>query len=36
MQAAKLSQKNRTEFYKLLHKHDLDPAAFKQAQDLPA
>lgn len=28
-QAARLSQKNRTEFYKLLNKHDLVPASFK-------
>jgi two-component system response regulator GlrR len=31
--AARLSLKNRTEFYKLLHKHELDPAAFKPGQD---
>jgi len=30
-QAARLAQKNRTEFYKLLHKHALEPALFKQA-----
>jgi two-component system response regulator GlrR len=29
-QAAKLAQRNRTEFYKLLQRHDLDPALFKQ------
>lgn len=34
--AARLSLKNRTEFYKLLHKHELDPAAFKHAQDSSA
>jgi two-component system response regulator GlrR len=28
-QAAKLAQRNRTEFYKLLQRHTLDPAAFK-------
>jgi two-component system, NtrC family, response regulator GlrR len=31
--AARLSLKNRTEFYKLLRKHALDPAAFKPSQD---
>jgi two-component system response regulator GlrR len=31
--AARLSLKNRTEFYKLLHKYELDPAAFKHTQD---
>ena len=30
-QAAKLAQRNRTEFYKLLQRHSLDPAAFKSA-----
>jgi two-component system response regulator GlrR len=34
--AARLSLKNRTEFYKLLHKHELDPAAFKHPQDSSA
>lgn len=28
-QAAKLAQRNRTEFYKLLQRHELDPALFK-------
>ncbi|NOT17615.1 MAG: sigma 54-interacting transcriptional regulator [Sulfuriferula sp.] len=28
-QAAKLAQRNRTEFYKLLQRHSLDPAVFK-------
>jgi len=28
-QAAKLAQRNRTEFYKLLQRHSLDPASFK-------
>ncbi|MBI2226056.1 MAG: sigma 54-interacting transcriptional regulator [Betaproteobacteria bacterium] len=28
-QAAKLAQRNRTEFYKLLQRHELDPAIFK-------
>lgn len=28
-QAARLAQRNRTEFYKLLAKHELDPARFK-------
>lgn len=31
-QAARLAQRNRTEFYKLLHRHDLDPTLFKQAE----
>jgi len=30
-QAAKLAQRNRTEFYKLLQRHALDPASFKAA-----
>jgi len=30
-QAARLAQRNRTEFYKLLHRHQLDPALFKQS-----
>lgn len=29
-QAAKLAQRNRTEFYKLLQRHQIDPALFKQ------
>jgi two-component system response regulator GlrR len=28
-QAARLAGRNRTEFYKLLHRHSLDPAQFK-------
>ena len=28
-QAVKLAQRNRTEFYKLLQRHALDPSAFK-------
>ena len=28
-QAARLAQRNRTEFYKLLHRHQIDPALFK-------
>lgn len=32
-QAAKLAQRNRTEFYKLLQRHGLDPAVFKQVID---
>lgn len=28
-QAARLARRNRTEFYKLLHRHQLDPGAFK-------
>ena len=31
-QAAKLAQRNRTEFYKLLQRHELDPALFKSSQ----
>lgn len=30
-QAARIAQRNRTEFYKLLARHELDPAAFKTA-----
>ncbi len=30
-QAARLASRNRTEFYKLLHRHDLDPGQFKGA-----
>jgi len=30
--AAKIARRNRTEFYKLLHKHHLDPAQFKAAR----
>ncbi len=30
-QAARLAKRNRTEFYKLLHRHHLDPALFKQS-----
>jgi two-component system response regulator GlrR len=29
--AARLAKRNRTEFYKLLHRHSLDPALFKSA-----
>jgi len=35
-QAARLSGRNRTEFYKLLQKHQIEPALFRRAQDLPA
>jgi len=31
-QAARIAQRNRTEFYKLLARHDLDPASFKAAK----
>lgn len=31
-QAARIAQRNRTEFYKLLARHDLDPAQFKQGR----
>lgn len=34
-QAAKLSKRNRTEFYKLLQKHQLDPSLIRQSQNLP-
>ncbi len=30
-QAARLAKRNRTEFYKLLNRHDLDPTLFKRA-----
>jgi len=30
-QAARLANRNRTEFYKLLHRHELDPSQFKSA-----
>ncbi len=30
-QAARLAKRNRTEFYKLLHRHQVDPATFKAA-----
>jgi two-component system response regulator GlrR len=29
-EAARLAQRNRSEFYKLLARHDVDPADFKQ------
>jgi two-component system response regulator GlrR len=29
--AAKLAQRNRSEFYSLLHRHQLDPALFKSS-----
>ncbi|VVC84029.1 sigma 54-interacting transcriptional regulator [Sideroxydans sp. CL21] len=32
-QAAKLSKRNRTEFYKLLQKHQLSPSLIRQSQD---
>ena len=28
-QAARLAKRNRTEFYKLLHRHEVDPSQFK-------
>ena len=31
-QAARLAKRNRTEFYKLLHKHHLNPSQFKGAR----
>ena len=30
--AAQIAKRNRTEFYKLLHKHHLEPAQFKAAK----
>lgn len=30
-QAAKLAKRNRTEFYRLLHRHNIDPTLFKKA-----
>jgi two-component system response regulator GlrR len=30
--AARLAQRNRTEFYKLLERHQLQPGMFKQAR----
>jgi two-component system response regulator GlrR len=33
-QAAKLSKRNRTEFYKLLQKHQLNPSLIRQSQEL--
>jgi two-component system response regulator GlrR len=32
-QAARIAKRNRTEFYKLLHKHHLNPSSFKLAKD---
>lgn len=32
-QAARLAERNRSEFYKLLKKHDLDPAAFRKSSE---
>lgn len=31
-QAARLAKRNRTEFYKLLHRHQLNPSVYKRAQ----
>ncbi|MEN8206679.1 MAG: hypothetical protein ABFS24_11785 [Pseudomonadota bacterium] len=31
-QAARIAKRNRTEFYKLLHKHHLNPSRFKGAR----
>ncbi len=31
-QAARLAKRNRTEFYRLLHRHDVDPAQFKSGK----
>ena len=31
-QASKLARRNRTEFYKLLQRHELEPALFKPAK----
>ena len=30
-QAARLAQRNRTEFYRILHRHQIDPAQFKSS-----
>jgi two-component system response regulator GlrR len=35
-QAAKLAQRNRTEFYKLLERHKLEPKMFKPEKAAPA
>ncbi len=32
-QAARLAKRNRTEFYRLLHRHDVDPAQFKSSKN---
>lgn len=32
-QAARLAQRNRSEFYKLLHKHELEPELFRNSSD---
>ncbi|NOY73020.1 MAG: response regulator [Gammaproteobacteria bacterium] len=34
-QAARLAKRNRTEFYKLLHRHEVDPGAFKVPKNSP-
>ncbi|MFT4172303.1 MAG: sigma 54-interacting transcriptional regulator [Rhodocyclaceae bacterium] len=34
-QAARLAKRNRTEFYRLLSRHQLEPGAFKTTQELP-
>ena len=34
-QAARLAKRNRTEFYKLLHRHGLDPDQFRDNADCP-
>ncbi|MDY6812994.1 MAG: sigma 54-interacting transcriptional regulator [Pseudomonadota bacterium] len=34
-QAARLAKRNRTEFYKLLHRHGLDPDQFRENPDCP-
>jgi two-component system, NtrC family, response regulator GlrR len=31
-QAARLAKRNRTEFYKLLHRHSIDPGLFKSME----
>lgn len=35
-QAARLARRNRTEFYKLLSRHSLDPRMFKESEPVPA
>ncbi len=34
--AARIAERNRTEFYRLLQKHDLTPAMFRSESETPA
>jgi two-component system response regulator GlrR len=34
-QAARLAERNRSEFYKLLHKHELEPSVFRRGDEPP-